>query len=70
VSVEDAKLVALTLVRAGIQIKSIRPFSDHSPRKDAALIQVGGDAALRNSAPLSVEEIRTIPKAPSSLRIQ
>lgn len=58
VSIEDVKLVALTLIRAGVQIKAIRPFADYSPRKNAALIQVGADVAVINNAPLSVEGIR------------
>ncbi len=70
VSVDDAKLVALTLVRAGVQIKAIRPFADYSPRRDAPLIQVGGDVALINAPPLSVDGIRKTPSAPSSFRIQ
>jgi hypothetical protein len=58
VSIGNVKLVALTLIRAGVQIKAIRPFADYSPRKNAALIQVGADVAVINSAPLSVEGIR------------
>jgi hypothetical protein len=58
VSIEDVKLVALTLIRAGVQITAIRPFADNSPRKTAALIQVGADVAVANKAPLSVEGIR------------
>ena len=70
VNIEDAKLVALTLVRAGIQIKAIRPFADYSPRRDVALIQVGGDVALLNSPAMSVDSIRKTPKAPTSMSIR
>jgi hypothetical protein len=58
VKIEDVKLVAFTLIRAGVQIKAIKPFAEHSPRRNAALIQVGADASVVNRAPLSVEEIR------------
>ena len=58
VSIEDVKLVALTLIRAGVQIKALRPFADYSPRKNASLIQVGADVAVVNDSPLSVEGIR------------
>ncbi|MEM9906317.1 MAG: hypothetical protein AAF921_14965 [Cyanobacteria bacterium P01_D01_bin.44] len=44
VSLEDVQLVALTLVRAGVQIESIRPFAEGDGR--AELIQVGTDARL------------------------
>jgi hypothetical protein len=58
VKIEDVKLVAFTLIRAGVQIKAIRPFADYSPRRNAALIQVGADVSVADKAPLSVEEIR------------
>ena len=60
VSIEDVKLVALTLIRAGVQIRAIRPFADYSPRRNAALIQVGADVAVVNDPPLSVEGIRDV----------
>jgi len=58
VKIEEVKLVAFTLIRAGVQIKAIRPFADNSPRRNAALIQVGADKDVVTNAPLSVEEIR------------
>ncbi|MEO0458950.1 MAG: hypothetical protein AAF152_20540 [Cyanobacteria bacterium P01_A01_bin.114] len=44
VSREDVQLVALTLVRAGVQIDSIRPFAQGQGRTE--LIQVGSDTQL------------------------
>ena len=58
VALEDVKLVALTLIRAGVQIRAIRPFPDYSPRKDASLIQVGADVAVADRPPLTVDAIR------------
>jgi len=57
VSIEDVKLVAYTLIRAGVKIKAIRPFRTR-PAERASLIQVGGDALLVDAPALTVEEIR------------
>jgi hypothetical protein len=58
VNIEDVKLVAYTLIRAGIQIKTIKPFNDNSSDTHASLIQVGADGNYENKLPLSVDEIR------------
>jgi hypothetical protein len=58
VNIEDVKLVAYTLIRAGIQIKTIRPFNDNSSNIHASLIQVGADVNYENKSPLSVDKIR------------
>jgi hypothetical protein len=58
VNQEDAKLVAYTLIRAGIQFKGIRYFRPTSPRANTALIQIGSDPALVNKPALTVDEIR------------
>jgi hypothetical protein len=58
VALEDVKLVALTLIRAGVQIRAIRPFSDSSTRRDASLIQVGADVEVADRPPLTVDAIR------------
>jgi len=53
---EDIKLVAYSLLRAGIEIKSIRPFKNfHGPKIDA--IEIGGDLQLVDSPPLTFEQI-------------
>lgn len=58
VAVEDVKLVALTLIRAGVQIRAIRPIQDYLvAKRDLPLIQVGADAAVINDPPLTVEAI-------------
>jgi hypothetical protein len=60
VDVEDVKLVALTLIRAGVQIRAIRPIQDYIVNKrDLPLIQVGADASILNDPPLSVAAIQS-----------
>lgn len=56
VSTDDTKLVALTLMRAGVGIKAIRPSRFTGGVRDS-LIQVGADVRLVNTAPLSVEDV-------------
>jgi hypothetical protein len=51
---EEIRLVALTLVRAGIQIKEIRPFIG---KKSDRLIQIGGKKALLGRSNLTIDEI-------------
>jgi cell division protein FtsB len=62
VNPEDAKLVAYTLMRAGIQIKSFERFNDSSGGYNGvpktSLIQVGANRALVNDRSLTVDEIR------------
>jgi hypothetical protein len=58
VNIEDVKLVAYTLIRAGVKIKTIRPFSESSSNRRTSLIQVGADRNYINKSDLSVEEIR------------
>lgn len=63
VTLEDVKLVAYTLIRAGVELKAIRPF----PKPDepqSLLIQVGADKTLNTRRPLTVEQIRQAPKFP------
>ena len=59
VDIEDVKLVALTLIRAGVQIRAIRPIQDYLVnKKDLPLIQVGADSSVVNDPPLTVEQIQ------------
>jgi hypothetical protein len=59
VDIEDVKLVALTLIRAGVQIRSIKPIQDYLVnKKDLPLIQVGADSSVVDDPPLTVEAIR------------
>lgn len=55
VRLEDIKLLAFTLIRAGVQIKVIRPYRQDRWRSK---IQVGTDASYATWSPLSVETIR------------
>jgi hypothetical protein len=55
VSIEDAKLVAYALIRAGVKIKAIRQSSNP---QNATIIQIGGVKFLSDDKPLTVDEIR------------
>jgi hypothetical protein len=58
VPLSDVKLVALTLVRAGVDLKTIRPFRKSHPVPDRnLLIQVGTDAEFSGKTSISVSEI-------------
>lgn len=57
VPLDDAKLVAYTLIRAGVQIKAIRLFRNPTGNR-ARLIQVGADTAYEGKPALTVAEIR------------
>jgi tetratricopeptide (TPR) repeat protein len=55
---EDIKLVAYTLIRAGIEIKAIQPFIRLRTAK-ADTIQIAAEEKLQSLPSLTVEEIRT-----------
>jgi hypothetical protein len=58
VPLSDVKLVALTLVRAGVDLKTIRPFRKSHPVPDRNfLIQVGTDAEFSGKTSIGVSEI-------------
>jgi len=60
VSLKDCKIIALSLIRAGIEIKAIRPFkgSQTNPTYKANFVEIGGDGSLNNNAqPLTVAQI-------------
>ncbi|KAM3114418.1 TIR domain-containing protein [Phormidesmis sp. 146-33] len=58
VSEDNVKLVAYTLIRAGVQIKAIQPFTRLADEK-AMVIQVGALSGLEDKPALEVEEIRS-----------
>lgn len=60
VSIDDVRYVALTLMRAGIGIKSIRYFRDAATPRKERLIQVGSDASLASRAPLTVDQVNAM----------
>ena len=62
VPLDDVKLVALTLIRAGVEIKHIRLFHDSTGRE--SLIQVGSGTAYISKPPYSVEAIQQATKFP------
>jgi hypothetical protein len=59
VSAEQAKFVALTLVRAGVGIVSIRRFKSDTAAKHNR-IEVGTDATLLQATPLTVDQINAL----------
>lgn len=59
VPIEDVKLVAYTLIRAGVEIRAIRPFYTGNRNR---LIQVGSGTAYQSRDPLSVDEIQAADK--------
>lgn len=58
VPIEQAKFVAYTLMRAGVKIRAIRPFSgtDRKPNE----IEIGADQAILNRQPLSYDQIQAL----------
>jgi hypothetical protein len=63
VSVDNIKFVALTLVRAGVQLRSIRRFRNGSKEK-ANLIEIGADPAMAEASVLAVEQIQSLTELP------
>jgi hypothetical protein len=61
VSIKDCKIVALALMRAGIEIKAIRGFKNNAinPSFKANIIEIGGDRMLEynRTPPLTVAQV-------------
>lgn len=60
VPIEDIKIVALSLLRAGIPIKGIRPFrtSASNPGFKMNIIEVGASVDLENKDLLTVDQVK------------
>ncbi|WP_426544384.1 glycoside hydrolase family 24 protein [Dapis sp. BLCC M126] len=58
VNIEHVKLVAETLISAGVKIRAIRPFNKKVEFADL-LIQVGADPEIENIPSLTLEEVRS-----------
>lgn len=60
VPIEDTKIVALSLLRAGIPIKGIRPFrnSASNPEYKKNIIEIGASVDLENRDVLTVESVK------------
>ena len=65
VSVADLKLVALTLIRAGVQIHSLQRFNANSPRHDKLIIQIGSYPAMANQPVWTVEKVEAMTELPA-----
>ena len=59
VPLSDVKFVALTLLRAGVQLRAVRRFHDSSGPK-AHLIEIGADRDMDNAPVLTVEQIQNM----------
>ena len=59
VPLSDVKFVALTLLRAGVQLRGVRRFNDGKGPK-AHLVEVGADRALDNNPVLTAEQIQNM----------
>jgi hypothetical protein len=64
VSLEQAKFVTLTLVRAGVGIVSLRRGFKINDQAKKALIEVGTDRSLVGAPPLTVEQINALTAIP------
>jgi len=63
VPLSDVKFVALTLLRAGVQLRAVRRFHDGSGPK-AHLIEIGADRSVDNDPVLTVEQIENMKELP------
>jgi hypothetical protein len=63
VTMAEVKPVALTLLRAGVQLKAVRHFRDGSGAKDR-LIEIGSDHAFANAPVLTEEQVQNMADLP------
>ncbi len=63
VPLSDIKFVALTLLRAGVQLRSVRQFKDPKGAK-AHLIEIGADRAMDHADILTVEKVQSMSELP------
>ena len=57
VSVDDVKLIAMSLIRSGVGIKAIRPFRNPGGER-SSLVQVGADRAYANRPALTSRDVQ------------
>lgn len=57
VPLSDAKVVALTLIRAGVQIHAIMRFREDSKHRDQHLIEIGAYPSVENDPVWTVERV-------------
>lgn len=58
VPLQDVRVVALALIRAGVKLRAIRPIQDSLvAKKDLPLIQVGADKGVLDQPPYTVEQV-------------
>jgi hypothetical protein len=60
VPIQDVKIVAFALIRAGVPIKGIRPYRSgiENPEYKKNIIEVGASVDLNNKLPLSIDTIK------------
>ena len=57
VKIDDVKLVAETLIKAGVEIKAIRPLAE-AVQFSESLIRVGADPQMEERSPLTLAQVR------------
>lgn len=64
VNISDVKIIALALIRAGISIRSIRPYRNSDSNYKANIVEIGGDARVEKSSiqPYTIQQIDTTTK--------
>jgi hypothetical protein len=63
VTLDQAKFVALTLIRAGVEIKALRRLRNGQGDR-ATVIEVGSDASLQSAPPLTAEDVSKLNQLP------
>jgi len=61
VRITDVKLVALSLIRAGVSLKSIRRFNNNDVKKNR-LIQIGSSPNVLTNEVLSIDDVMSLRK--------
>ncbi len=65
VQLDDVRLVVLTLIAAGVDIKGVREFREPTGQK-SKVIEIGADAALADRAPVTAQAIMAASGFPRS----
>jgi hypothetical protein len=62
-SVNDAKFVAATLIRAGVPIIAVRRLTNSSSGPRASLVEVGSDSLIAGQPPMTIERLNALTDA-------
>ena len=64
VTVKDIQFVALTLIRAGVQLRAIRRFRENGATSKAHLVEIGSDPAILDMPVLTVADVLNMKDVP------